>query len=482
MTVILMTFYDEYLQILKNKKDAISFQRGIDRLGKKLAISETDFKRVISHLYPNMRLFLYDSNICVYYPHYNEAALFSPCNFNETVFVYDKQKEYLYIKDYILTTCKLFDKLSNIDSSLYQQMLQFVATPPVKRCNTERIENIKAYPEDYVVRFLYNLTCGDIKTLYDFGRVCGQMMFRKNNRPAVVLAHSCIHQELKKFFEGLESKSYEFDIKTMALRKEIERLFYLNLNHHQERVLIICTGGEIPTAKSVRDKLYSLMKGKTLTTTHPYFNDKLRITNQLPIIFITDSHEQYITMKNEFNAIGVKLPCTSAAELKYKYSPWYSKIFSCMGIGWLETKRSNGSGLFKATSDDVIKSFIKDVCIISDEAICDKSELYSAYKYYCEKRFGVMPLTRKAFSTRFALYGDFSTVRIHRETKISPYYFKGITFDKEKFQDSLDICEKYFSTYEKFETKLKKCIVNEKNRLQKIEDEKKKLQVEQCDT
>lgn len=457
---------------MKNKKDLASYQRSLNRLAKKLMTNENDFKRAMSHLLPDMQLFLYDSNICVYYPRCNEAALFSTSNFNETVFIYDKQTEYSYIKDYLFTTSKLFNKLSDIDGNFFQQMLQFFTVPPIQKHYVEKAEPTEIFPTEDSVKFLYHLTCGDIKTLYDFGRVCGQLLFRKNTRPAVVLANSSVHRELKKFFCTLERKSYEFDIKKLATIKELDRLFCFNLNHYQDRSLIVCTGGEIPSSKPYRDKLYSIMKGNTLTTTHPYFNDKFHITNRLPVIFITDSHEQYVAMKSEFNAIGVKLPCANAAELKYKYSPWYSAIFSYMGDRWLETKRSNGSGLFKATSDDVIKAFIKEVCIIAYDALCDKGELYNSYEIYCKSKFGATPLTRKAFSTRFALYGDFATVRIHKETKISPYYFKGITFDEEKLQDTLNTCEKYYSTYEKFDKKLRVCIENEKIRLQKLEDEK----------
>lgn len=370
---------------------------------------------------------------------------------------YEKIKEVYYNTD-----PEYIRYMNSIDSSVWN------AKPKTEKHRTDTGETkIKNEKNAANIQFLYDITTGDMQTLYEFSKIIGHIYLYdyRQNRLAVILADKSEHKILIDFFKKFSPLPLEISMDKLHLNSSLYQILNYNLNYYLpgKDAIIICTENKIKSSESVRNRLYPLLTGKTLKIKHPDYKGNLNIKNRLPVIFITDNHEQYMLLKNSYRAMGVKLPYNN--ELKNNYDYDFNRIVRMLGyVGyqWIKTKRQASEGPFKTSKNDILHSFAENLCIIGENEKCDKQKMYSAYSEYCTKRFGGEPLTSKEFSIRFAAYGDFGSIRVHQSKNKSPYFFTGVSLDEKKYaQFSKSTVTKLHSTYEDFEKKFNECIQKE---------------------
>lgn len=468
------TLYNEYLSAIRNKHDLILFNRRMDRLVNKLYDNIDEYIKKMNCLLPGTLCFLYDNNLCVYNTIYKIVSFITPhAFFKSNAFILNDNEIQMFLKDYLLTYEKLKKVYFTTNPEFVRNMQPInsyiLNSKPEKENHIKETTNtnVEKGKNTADIQFLYDITNGDIKTLYEFGKIIAHIYLYdyRQNRPAVILADKSEHKILIEFFSRFTDSPLYISMDKLHLNSSLHTILNYNLRFYlsNKDALIICAENKIKGSESVRNKLYPLLTGKTVKIKHPNYECNLNIKNRLPIIFITDSHDQYMILKNSYRAMGVKLPYNN--ELKDNYDYDFNrlvKVLGYVGFQWIKNKRQEGEGPFKTTKNDILHMFAENLCIIGENEKCDKQKMYSAYSEYCTKRFGGEPLTSKEFSIRFAAYGDFGSVRVHQSKNKSPYYFTGVSLDEKKYaQFSESTVTKLHSTYEDFEKKFNECIQKE---------------------
>ena len=463
-------FNKSYNDANRNNDALIKYNNRMHNMKNKLIRDEKRFVESVKFLNPIAQygLIMFDSNLCTFSEQRLCWELLSPDTFNHPFDTYTKEikKEfkdlYEYIRNYMRTFTKYNSNLMMTDPQYVERIMQlirpnkniihFIKDNPKAEVDKNFVNKYSKRPETL---FLYHLTCGDIETLFQFGKICAQVFLNINNiRPIVILADRSEHEILGDFFKHQCDSFSFFNISDLRKNKELLRLFEYNLNVHFSPAatnIIICTGNNISNSPSYYNKLYSILHGKKISIPHPYFGGKVFIKNRIPIVYITDSHEQYMIMTQSYKALGIKLPVNKQLSQFFHSSDWYKNMLTWMGFKWQKTKRNHGVGKFKATADEILHLFTKDLCILEESALELKDELYKAYTDYTQKRFGAEPLTPIIFRKRFAAYNDFDVIRVHNEKNRAPYYFKGVKLDMDKYNEFLkNDGPKYYNTYEGF--------------------------------
>ncbi len=318
------------------------------------------------------------------------------------------------------------------------------------------------------IKFLYELTGGNKDTLVEIAKLCA-MIIKKGIRPVptVILADKKIHTSLKHFIECITGEV--FPDSTLNDFLENQKTLYLyckNLNvsmlSNKSSCGAIIIEGNIPETEASVNRLTNLMTGREISITHPSFQDKLYVKNLLPFVFITENHEKYIKLKNIYGAKGIIISTKEIFPDTIENADWFQSVFAAFGEKHLKKCPPNFS-LPKVTESDIFDAFVNEICILDDDAICAKSDLFEAYSLFYKKYYGNEQLGQRKFGKRFACYGNFEEVRPHHSrTEEYRRCFKGISIDPLKYQDfkkNMNV-SKYSCTLEAFEKILHEFVKN----------------------
>ncbi|MBO4940685.1 MAG: hypothetical protein J6D15_00505 [Clostridia bacterium] len=307
-------------------------------------------------------------------------------------------------------------------------------------------------PSDKTIQFLYDLTLGKKEEFCNFAKLCSVIKNPSANvkKSYVILADQVLHQPLLHFFAMLVNNNIttmDFNFFTKVVG--IQELHIQNLNGCKANVII---EGAIPERELTVNKISNILSGKKISTNHPSFSGKLFVVNRIPFIYITASHKKYIQMKNLYGSTCIKL--SSKKELTTKFtadmSSWFNNELVKLGEELQIGKMPHPTQ--KIRDDDIFKAFTEDLCILSENAVCPKAKLYEIYSRYYQKFYGTVPLSQITFSKRFAIYGNFETIRPHTNSKSYPYCFKGVTIDDKRVETLLNPADtqNYYSTFKDF--------------------------------
>lgn len=315
------------------------------------------------------------------------------------------------------------------------------------------------YLSENTIKFLYEFSGGDFKTIFTLSRLCTDIFngVTSIKKPYVILADKKLHRTINYllwcFSDGSVSNIDFYELKKM---KKLNNLFIDRCNGSK---LAVSCNDKIPESESDVKMMKKIMRGKIISKKHPSFPGYVHFCFNMPFVYVTDNHLAYKKMKVLYNAVDIKI--TSENLTAFKHDEYIMEFIKYNFYNLVYDSRIDKSKyrtvLNKTEKDNVFGDFIDKCCIIDDDAVCEKNLLYEAYLDYYKKYFGDEPLTRIMFSKKFAIFGNFETVRPHSSRKHYPYCFKGISLDEDKIKDFINadlIISRYFSNYEIFKKKL----------------------------
>ncbi len=342
----------------------------------------------------------------------------------------EANKNYIHIRD-ALWYCEKIEKFNNPPSITKKQQL------------FEKLEpNLYSFTDsnfiDETIKFLYEASLGDLKVIEDLAILTSEIRCSLP-APTVILADNSIHKKLFEFLEVISKESIisnEFlhiDFKKTLRTNQLRGLAYNNWNNFV--LSAICIEGDLPESESKVIQLRKIMHGKTVSVKHPYFSGKMFIKNQIPFIYITESHEKYLMMKNLYGAKGIKIPSKSISQINYigRDCEWLKNNFAYWGLMKKCLKTSTSYKYLKITEDDIFSAFKEKLCIFNDKSDCPTQELYKAYSLFYKSFYGETPLTFRQFHTRFATFAGLESCRPHHSSKSNPRCFKGIKINTERY-------------------------------------------------
>lgn len=309
----------------------------------------------------------------------------------------------------------------------------------------ERKEESHRYIPDYsisdtipesAVRFLYEISAGDFRIVKTLARYCSQIIFKPkyNIIPTVLLADKAIHKELIRFFMKLMNNYIlNVELPKILTLNELCNIAYANYNN--VLALAIVLDGEVPELATQYEIIRRILHGQSVSVNHPYFTGKLFVENKVPFLYITDSHEKYLKMKNIYGAKVIKIPAKRITPLIYdeSFDKWFQNDFVKFGArGYSEHSRARIDAP-KITEDDVFKTFSKKLCVYDDQFDCPTRELYEVYVEFYKKFYGENALKFRQFRTKFAMFANLEDCRPHHSSGSNPRCFKGISINYEKY-------------------------------------------------
>lgn len=353
------------------------------------------------------------------------------------------------------------------EQSDYKKKKYYSAIHTVQLCKKENSSNI--YPNfrntehrkseykkvsENAIRILYELSNGDLKTLYTLAKLCIEVISgnSKTKKPYVILADKEMHRAIWDFFSKLTNNAYtNIHFNELTKVKPLDKLF---VEIYSGTTYAIAVNSRIPETEFSVKKIKKLISGKTICMKNPLFPENLYFEFHIPFIYVTDNHLKYRKMKTLYNAIDIKILTKNLNTLPYDmYGIQFLKHrLSDLIFSYESDKEKFASVSKRIANDDIFKEFVVKYCTTDENSVCEKAQLYEAYCEYYRKNFGDEPLTKILFSKKFAAFGNFETVRPHTSREHYPYCFKGIKLDKAKVKQlSNENTARYFSTYDKFE-------------------------------
>ena len=300
---------------------------------------------------------------------------------------------------------------------------------------------IKEKIPDRAIKFLYEISLGDFRIVRALARYCAQIVIKpkKNIIPTVILADKSIHKPLIDFFIRITSGlTVDIDLSKMTNVSEVSGLAYANWNNSAR--LALAVESEIPELESKVEVLRKIMRGQNLSIKHPYFTGKIFVNNQIPFLYITESHEKYLKMKNIYGAKTIKIQAKYISPLiiSSAFDNWFKNDFVKLGAKWYSGEARARVVTPKITDDDIFESFSNDMCTFDEGLDCSTNELYIAYTEYYKRFYGESPLSFRKFRTQFAIVKNLDTCRPHHSNKSNPRCFKGIGIDYDKYTELLE--------------------------------------------
>lgn len=295
---------------------------------------------------------------------------------------------------------------------------------------------IKEKIPDRAIKFLYEISLGDFRIVRTLARYCAQIVIKpkKNIIPTVILADESIHKPLVDFFKRITNGlTVDIDLSKMTNVSEVSGLAYANWNNAAR--LALAVESEIPELESKVEVLRKIIRGQNLSIKHPYFTGKIFVNNQIPFLYITESHEKYLKMKNIYGAKTIKIQAKHISPLIISsvFDNWFKNDFVKLGAKWYSGEARARVIAPKITDDDIFESFSNDMCTFGEGLDCSTNELYIAYTEYYKRFYGESPLPFRKFRTQFAIVKNLDTCRPHHSNKSNPRCFKGIGIDYDKY-------------------------------------------------
>lgn len=297
---------------------------------------------------------------------------------------------------------------------------------------------------DESIKLLYELSLGDLKVVEDLAILASEIRKPSVITPTVILADGSVHWAVYKFLEIISAKSFpavtyqRLILKEVLNIKELQGLAYCNWNNFPLSAVYV--EDEIPEAESKVLKLKKIMNGKTVSINHPYFSGKLFVKNRIPFIYITQSHEKYLKMKNIYGAKGIKIPSKKVSQIydKQHGNMWLQNNFAKFGL-IKRTSKASASYLFpKITEDEIFSEFSKELCIFDSKSDCSTQELYETYALFFKSFYGDNPLTFRQFRTRFAIFSGLEDCRPHHSSTSNPRCFRGIKINTKRYSQLIN--------------------------------------------
>ncbi len=363
----------------------------------------------------------------------------------------------------------LSDRLKN----KYYSIIRTVLCANTKDCDKNYIsyhpsrylEGIYGNVFEPAIKILYELSNGNFITLRTLFNLCLEIITESeaSSKPYVILAEKDMHIQVIKFLEMFSGSFLSFvDFNELTTLNELHKL---SREYHFGRKVAVAINSKIPETEFSVNKLTKIMSGKEISIKDPLFPGYLHFVFKIPFVYITDSHLMYRKLKTIYGAIDLKIHSKNLDKLR----------FDAHTMGYLRYKlhylRSKikvdkdtlTSVSMKITNDDIFKDFVENCCLLDEDAFCEKASLYEAYSEYYKKNFGDEPLTKITFSKKFAIFGNFETIRPHSSRKCYPYCFKGIKLDKKKMEQLTNqVTVRYSTTYETFRETLIKLFTEKK--------------------
>ena len=145
-------------------------------------------------------------------------------------------------------------------------------------------------------------------------------------------------------------------------------------------------------------------------------------------------------MKYHYGAKSIELPgCSFHNNENGVFHDWYKEDFADYGQYCLGKSSAQPFPKMNITEDRIIKRFIRDICILDENADIPKAELTEAYENYFRKFYGETTLKPKLFKNKIAVIANLSDCRPHHSSKSNPICFKGIKIDEEKYAELLEL-------------------------------------------
>lgn len=289
----------------------------------------------------------------------------------------------------------------------------------------------------YILKFLYDISCGNLKSIKRLVKLRAQLEFKSQNiKPTVILADRSIHQALKNFF-ATSLRIQEINLRTITSKEGKIFLFSTNLNSYFSAYLSI--NSPIPLSHTKSETLKKIMHGKKVNVRHPEFSGDLFIYNRIPFIYITDSHENYNILKYQYDAKTIELSGKNVSYIPNTSSKdWVNNIFAALGELLSNTNHTLSVSQPKMIEDNIISKFIKDICVLDKNADIPKTKLFEVYQKYFEKNYGNTSLSKKKFCSKIAILADLDECRPHHNSKSNPRCFRGIAIDEDKYKKILN--------------------------------------------
>jgi len=321
-------------------------------------------------------------------------------------------------------------------------------------------------PPIEATQFLYQLTEGNESKLEQFSILTASLLFDNyyaQNNPVVIFANKSIHKSLIDYFNILFNwQCWHTNFYDLLKEENLKLLAACNLYRNYRGIIVI--DSEIPQTEPYVTKLKKLMYGRDLKIDGHSFGDKLSIINTIPIIYITDSRENLLKMKNLYHAKCITINSTEINRLPYdaELISWFGNEFANLGFNWNNDKSKKHFTIPPIDDERAVNEFLEKICIFNENAECIKNELHEAYSLFFKKYCGPNPMTKTMFGkmVKKLKCGQLEETRPHKSKDYYPHCFKGIKIHQEKYSELLETADtsEYKNEFEKFKDTLHKII------------------------
>ncbi len=414
-----------------NKQD-MTYRKQIDKANQKSQKYKDAYFEAFKYLKANSRsITSFQKNILVLddlkYRLLNHSDFYN-CHENQSFNKSVRERLYCDIYNFLSAEEQKFNLTTNHNNAI--QSNNFLPT-----ANYSITDNIPTN----VIDFLYEISLGDFGIIKSLAQLYYKIIFKPNIPlyPTVILADKSIHNDLFEFFSKLtNTRLVKTELSLMANINELQLIASANWNNTV--LLAVSIESDISEAESKIKTIKKVLRGQNLSIKHPYFPGKLFINNRIPFVYITESHEKYLKMKNIYNAQLIKIPSKkiTPSKLGMISEVWFKNDFTKLGF---KTYNNPKSKLItpKITNDEILESFSNNICIFGQNLDCSTAELYTAYTEYYKKNYGNTPLSFRKFRTQFAIINNLDTYRPHHNNKSNPRCFKGVSIDYDKYAETI---------------------------------------------
>lgn len=414
-----------------NNKDMV-YKNQIAKANQKIEKYAIAYYNAIKYIKKNLQCYILQKNILVYengkYRILNHSDFY---NYDENRSFNKEVRNQLY--------CDIYNYLCAIE-----QRNKIIADYNNIKQNNKHLTapdyTIKDKIPDNAIDFLYELSLGDFEIIKSLAQLCYKILFKPNTPlyPTVILADRAIHNVLFEFFCRLtEMKLVKSELNQLAKITELQLIASANWNNTV--LLTVSIESDISETESKIKTIKKIIRGQNLSIKHPYYSGKLFINNQIPFVYITESHEKYLKMKNIYNAQLIKIHSKKITPLLLStaFDMWFRNDFTKLGFKTYNNPETNFF-IPKITNDDIFKSFSNNICVFDETLDCSTTELYTAYTDYYKKFYGEAPLSFRKFRTQFAIFKNLDTCRPHHNNESNPRCFRGVGIDYDKYTELLE--------------------------------------------
>lgn len=236
--------------------------------------------------------------------------------------------------------------------------------------------------------------------------------------------------------------------KDLINTKNIPELLNLTYLGHEAFLIENCSALANDTDIKAFKKI---LAGKSVVYNDKYMG-KIQFKNKLPILCITDSHREYVYLKNNYNCCVMDFNHLKNVDIgEYiNLAPddrsWLQSYLIFHGMKLIAERALGIASIPKEQKlklvikhDEILDEFIKTCCTTKTDAkvFTYADELHAAYSRFYALKYGNSPLQAREFNRKLKSLGLFEYKRPHASRKLpSKWAFMGLEVNAE-FLDNL---------------------------------------------